>query len=280
MIPKLVERVAAEWSILHEDDVPPWKVKDGSPWPFDRNDVNCDPLMKEERLSEIREALDTAESLDEHLSPCTNPAERLELLSETFLDFLGSLNDGIIISSVWQTIEAKMQIHERTKTELNTDLMQEIVMEAISSTPVHSVSLTFIIFMLNRTINEVSADSSQQARSENVPVSRSRSSTSASAMSNISLASAKSSDSSKSKRYFLPSLTRRTANSSTAATPVSPTGESAALQVDKAQLAHRYAEVFAPLLIRSDDTKSKAKDKRIQLGRKTKALESFLNQEP
>ncbi|KAK5941697.1 hypothetical protein PMZ80_005647 [Knufia obscura] len=281
MIPKLVERVAADWDMLHEDEEPPWKAMDGSPWPFDRRDVNCDPIMKDERLAEIREALDKAESLDEHLSPCTNPAERLELLSQTLLDFLASLSDGIIVSSVWQEIESNIQMHERSKTELTSDLVQEIVMEAISSTPVHSVSLTFITFMLNRIINGLCADSLQQARSADAPVGRSRSSTSASAMSNVSLSSVKSGSSSQTKRSFLPSLTRRTTNSSTSTTPMTPTAvASDALPVQKAHLAHRYAEAFAPILIKSDDAKTKAKDRKAQLTRKVKALESFLNQEP
>lgn len=281
MIPKLVERVAADWDMLHEDEAVPWKSTDGSPWPFDKSDVNCDPLMKDERLAEIREALDRAESLDEHLSPCTNPAERLELLSETLLNFLASLSDGIITSGVWQTMESRMQAHEKSRAELTTLVTQEIVMEAISATPVHSVSLTFITFMLNRIINEVSAESTLQARAENTHVGRSRSSTSASAMSTISLSSAKSSDSSKTKRSFLPSLTRRTTNSNSGTTLSSSAATvSAALPGDKIHLAHRYAEVFAPILIRSDDANIKAKDRKIRLGRKVKALESFLNQEP
>lgn len=281
MIPKLVERVAADWDMLHQDELPPWNATNRSSWPFDRRDINCDPMTKDERLAEIREALDNAESLDEHLSPCTDPAERLELLSETLLDFLESLDDGIITPNVWQAVESKMQMYEKSKIELTTDLVQEVVMEAISSTPVHSVSLTFITFMLNRIINEVAAETMQQAKSGNKPVGRSRSSTSASTMSNVSLSSVKSNESSKTKRSFLPSLTRRTTNSSTAATPTTPTAhETNALPVDKAHLAHRYAETFAPILIRSDDAKIKAKDRKTQLVRKVKALESFLTQEP
>lgn len=277
MIPKLVERVAADWDMLHEDETAPWQSRDGSPWPFDRADVNCDPHTKDERLAEIRECLDRAEPLDEHLSSCTKPAERLELLSETLLDFLASLSDGIVTSSVWDTIESRMQAHEKSKNELTSDIVQEMVMEAISATPVHSVSLTFIVFMLNQIVSELYAESTLQTKPEHTQVGRSRSSTSASAMSNISLSSVKSSDTSKAKRSFLPSLSRRTTNSSSASTLVSSaTAVNDALPVDKTHLAHRYAEVFAPIIIRSD-TSVKAKDRKTQLGRKVKALESFLN---
>ena len=279
MIPKLVERVTADWEMLCDDTVPPWKAADGLPWPFNRRNVNCDPLLESERLAGVREALDMAEALEDHLSPSTSPAERLELLSETLLAFLASLDDGIVTSNVWQTIDAKMQTYERSKSGLNAELTQELVMEAISTTPVHNVSLTFITFMLNQLISEVSAESTLQAKPANNAGTRSRSSTSASAMSNISLSSVKSSDSSKSKRSFLPSLTRRTTNSSSATTPIPAVRLSDEdLSVEKARLAHRYAEVFAPILIKDNDTVTKAKDKKAQLERKIKALESLLNQ--
>lgn len=277
LIPKTAERVAAEWSMLHEEEEPPWLDGDGTPWPFDGNDLNNDPMIKDERLAEIREALDMADPVDEHLSSCTDPAEKLELLCETLLSFLGSLTDGIVTAGVWQRIESKIHAYEKGKPAMTPETLQETVMEAISTTPVHSVSFTFIIFMLNRLISEVAADARAQAESVSTPTRRSRSSTSASALSDVSLSSLKSNSPSQTRRSFLPSLPKIGPSSSTSSTPDSPTSLEGGISDTRNRLAHRYAEVFAPIVIRSDNGKMKVKDKKAQLARKIIALEAFLD---
>lgn len=276
MIPKLAERAMADWDMLHDED-PAWKLD--QVWPFNTDlSVSVDEEMRSERLAEIREALDTASSLDEHMSPIIDSAEKLSLLAETLVEFLSSLSDGIVKNDVWQSIESSMIAFEKTKQILQNERLQEMVMEAISTTPIHSVCFTFITFMLNQLISEIHADAILDKKA---PKGHSRSTSSMSAMSDISLSSIRSGGSGKARFSFLPSLTRRTTSSSAASIPITPVEAKSPIQDgDVSQLAHRYAELFAPILIRSDSTKLKAKDKKVQLARKVKALEAFLNMQP
>ena len=278
-IPSLAERAVAEWEILHDENEPPWKITHA--WPFDMHkSTTADVEIKAEQLAEVREALDTSSHLDEHLSPGTDPVEQLSLLAETLMSFLNSLLDGIITVEVWQVIESKLLILEKSKRLVTSDMLQDLAMEAMSTTPIHSVSLTFITFMLHRLINEVTADSVMDQQSA-TSAGRSRSSTSASAMSDVSLTSITSLEPVKTKGSFLNSLTRRSTNSGVSITPVSSTTtEVNTLPGRKSQLAHVYATVFAPMIIRSEETKLKAKEQRVQLERKVRVLEAFLNQPP
>lgn len=276
-IPKMAERAMADWDMLHEED-PAWKTIQA--WPFNTElSSSVNEEMRTERLAEIREALDTSSPLDEHLSPIIDSAEKLSLLAETLIDFLTSLSDGIVRSDVWQVIESSISASEKTKQVMEHDRLQEIVMEAISATPIHSVCFTFITFMLNQLISEIHADMIQERKTHST--GRSRSSTSASAMSDVSLSSVRSSRSGKPRFSFLPSLTRRSTNSSGLSMPTTPTEVKSPAENDDAfQLAHTYAELFAPVVIRSDTTKLKSKEKKIQLARKVKALQAFLISQP
>lgn len=278
-IPKLSERVVAEWEMRCEEEAP-WK--NGQPWPFVANtSTDADMDMRADRLAEIREALDTAETFEEHLNPCIEPSEKLDLLCETLVSFLASLRDGIITSSVWEPIEAKLQALEKSKSNVDTDAIQEIAMESISKTPVHSVSLTFITFMLNSVLNDMFAAAASPSRSPTVATGRSRSSTSASAMSDVSLSSVRSAGSA--KRSFL-SFGRRSTNLSSVSSivsPVSPVDTNTTFPAsEKAQISRCYAEIFAPLVIRSNEAKLRSKDRKSQLARKVKVLEAFLNSDP
>lgn len=277
VIPKLAERVVAEWDMRHEEEAP-WRG--GQAWPFVRHaSTTTNFEMRAERLAEIREALDMAESLDCHLSPQTEPVEKLDLLAETLVSFLASLRDGIITSTVWDTIEGRLQALEKSKSHIDEDAVREIVMECMSATPVHSVSLTFINFMLNSILNETCSEQVVQNQSATTPTGRSRSSTGASAMSDVSLSSVRSS--STGKKSIL-SFGRRSTNISLPSpitSPVSPVETNATgWTSDRAQLAHRFAELFAPLITRSEEVKLGPKQRKVQLARKVRALEAFLNQ--
>lgn len=276
IIPNLVERVVADWDMLHENEEPPWQTFSSHPWPFDYNDrIDLDNDAKAEKLADVLEALDTAESIDKHMSSCTDMAEKLSLVSEVLVSFLASLTDGIITRDVWEALEPQLLKYEKSKTTMTTERLQDITMEAVSSTPVHSVSLTFITFMLNRIIAEITGSSLDKATLPQTSKLRERSSTSASAMSDVSLSSIASV---KTKKSLFPSLVRRTTGSSITSSltsPIVPETE----PVNRGQLARRYAEMFAPLIIKSEEEpKTWAKDKKAQLSRKVKILEAFLSE--
>jgi hypothetical protein len=80
----------------------------------------------------------------------------LEILSETLLTFLNSLKDGIVTASVWQDMEQQMIAREKSKAPpLNWEETQAWVLENLAYSPAHSVSFTFVTFMLARIANEV-----------------------------------------------------------------------------------------------------------------------------
>lgn len=220
-IPGLVERAAADWAMLKEGEDAPW-TKD-SLWPFsDSLDDNEEAERRQHDLAAVREALDTGTPFGQHLDLTLSSLKRAELLAETLSDFLKSLKDGIITAALWSAIESNITIAEKAKSVSDTTDVQEIVMNTLSTSPVHSVSFTFITFMLTRIISELSnAETSVSNTSQSQPSqSRSRSSTQTSnAPSYVSIVSSPISPTSpKSRLSFFPSISlsrSRTNNSLT-----------------------------------------------------------------
>ncbi|KAJ6107269.1 hypothetical protein N7523_008592 [Penicillium sp. IBT 18751x] len=159
-ISELAERAVAEWSMTKGEsgEEPPWaKDPSGAAWPFEPDTWT----LKEQReraplLASVREALDTNKSLSSIFAPEIPSLHRLEILSETLLAFLNSLSDGIVTASVWQEMEQHMLAREKQKAPPRTwEESQAWVLESLAYSPAHSVSFTFVTFMLARIANEV-----------------------------------------------------------------------------------------------------------------------------
>lgn len=267
----LVERSIADWEMVHPDEDPPWLHDNGdNTWPFE-------PTLwtfhsGEERsslLAGVREALDTAEPVEDAFPEDTAHIVKVEVLAETILSFLANLVDGIITESMWESIEPQLATIEKEKIRPSAEDLQAIAMEPLSSAPVHSVSMTFLTFMLTRTVNEIVPSSSEQTKSPTSAASRrSR------ASSLISDAGSENSVEGSSKRSFLKSLRRRRGNSqsiTSAESESSPT-------VDRRKvLLKNYAALFAPLIVRSArDKTAKGKDRIVLDSRKRRIVEAFL----
>lgn len=159
-ISELAERAVAEWSMTKGEsgEEPPWAQNpSGTAWPFQpdtwtlREQQDRAPL-----LASAREALDTNKSLSSIFAPEIPTLHRLEILSEILLTFLNSLSDGIVTASVWQEMEQQMLAREKSKTPPRTwEETQAWVLESLAYSPAHSVSFTFVTFMLARMANEV-----------------------------------------------------------------------------------------------------------------------------
>ncbi|KAI2793751.1 hypothetical protein POX_a00335 [Penicillium oxalicum] len=160
-ISELAERAVAEWSMMKgesEEEQPPWsKEPAGLAWPFQPETWTLtDPQTRGSLLASIRESLDTNGSLSSVFSPETPSLHRLELLAETLLFFLDSIKDGIVTASVWQRMEHQIVAREKSKAPpLSWEEMQAWVLESLAYSPAHSVSFTFVTFMLARLANEV-----------------------------------------------------------------------------------------------------------------------------
>ncbi|KAJ5104831.1 hypothetical protein NUU61_002178 [Penicillium alfredii] len=160
-ISELTERAVAEWSMTKgdaEEDQAPWtKDPNGAAWPF-QPDTWIFPNSHERAplLAMVRESLDTNESLTSVFAPEIPSFLRLEILCETLLTFLNSLSDGIVTASVWQNMEQQMIARERAKYPPRSwEETQAWVLESLAYSPAHSVSFTFVTFMLARIANEV-----------------------------------------------------------------------------------------------------------------------------
>lgn len=160
-ISELAERAVAEWSMTKgesEKEQAPWTKKPGgSAWPFQPDTWTLtDPHERATMLASVRESLDTNGSLSSIFAPETPSLHRLEILSETLLTFLNSLSDGIVTADIWQQMEQHLIAREKSKgPPLSWEETQAWVLESLASSPAHSVSFTFVTFMLARIANEV-----------------------------------------------------------------------------------------------------------------------------
>ncbi|OOF92732.1 hypothetical protein ASPCADRAFT_209989 [Aspergillus carbonarius ITEM 5010] len=165
-ISEMSERAIAEWSMTRseaEEDTPPWmKEPLGFGWPFEPETWTLrDKDERSRLLSCAREALDTNNDFNSVFAPEVTSLQRLEILSETLLVFLRSLKDGIVTATVWQNFDQQILSRERTKSPpLSWEDSQAWVLENLAFSPAHSVSFTFVTFMLARIANEVAPTSS------------------------------------------------------------------------------------------------------------------------
>ncbi|KAL1953823.1 hypothetical protein VTO42DRAFT_2118 [Malbranchea cinnamomea] len=157
-IAELTERSVAEWDMVSQDSAAescPW-MSEHAGWPFNPDTwAYPDSNDRQKLLSDTREAIDTGGSFSSLLPPELPARYRVELLAETLLSFLQSLDDGLITQSIWNTLEQQILTNEKLKRTLTADQSQSLVLEILSSSPAHSVSFTFLTFMLNRVANEI-----------------------------------------------------------------------------------------------------------------------------
>ena len=150
-IEELAERSVAEWSMRAEEGEAPWIRSHG--WPFRGWASN-----KKDRVAAraaVREGLDTDAPFVKMFAPEAGSSLRLEALAETLLQFLESLEDGIIPSSLWSELENTMLEAEKSKTLLTDEEQRIRILDTLSTSPPHSVSFTFITFMLCRLADEI-----------------------------------------------------------------------------------------------------------------------------
>lgn len=281
-IPSHTERSIADWSMLHGADTPPWQYDGiGTSWPFGSQTWTFQQgEERAEYLLRLREALDTAQPLEESFDADVACIIRLELLAETLLEFLRSLRDGILTPDVWADVEQKLNAAEKAKTQPTPDEIQDMVMDSISRSPVHSVSLTFITFMLMRLINElvpcgVPPSTITTSATPTSPNQSRRSRTST--LSSESEQTSHSGQGTPGRRgLFAPLRRRRTQSISTSSEPAADP-ETPMLQ-RRRQLIEAYTEILAPAVIRSEnDANVKGREKKALELRKKRVLEAFLD---
>ena len=275
-IQDLVVRTIAEWDMTHGSQQHPWQASsNSSSWPFLPETWTLP--QGEERaglMSAAREALDTSTPIADHLPLETTALVRLEVVSEVLLLFLQSLRDGVVPASLWADIEEQIASRDKAKT-ITTDEMQAIVLDILSSSPVHSISFTFLTFMLTKAANEVApAASSTNPAATRSPRKSISSAHSAEAGEVDSVAT--SSPTSPGKTSVFPSFRRRKNVTNTSEVSEAETQASNAPARRRA-VEQAYAKIFAPIMIRSVALPGlKEKDKKSTRDRKVATLEAFL----
>ncbi|MCJ1361387.1 hypothetical protein MMC16_000486 [Acarospora aff. strigata] len=150
---ELVERCVAEWSMTHEDGKAPWEDVVG--WPFAESSWTYTNGKDRENLKLLlREALDTDCPLNSVFPAETPTIHRAEVVAETLLTFLLSLEDGIITPSLWTDMENNIIAHEKGKQHLSDEEKRAEILDTLSSLPTHSLAFTFVTSMLARVVNE------------------------------------------------------------------------------------------------------------------------------
>ena len=266
-IAELTVRAVAEWSMTTggpEQETPPWMAEPhGAGWPFLpetwqlKHGEGRAPL-----LVSVREALDTNQPLTAAFPPEVPSLHRLEVLSQTLQVFLHSLSDGIITVEVWRDMEQQMLAREKAKAPpLTWEETQAWVLENLAYSPAHSVSFTFITFMLDRIVNEVAPARPLRTRqsSEEQPGQEGQAAgpTPASTAAFISGGSF-----------------RRNNRSQTASS--SPEGPSSASMARRATVEATLATRFTNFLIKDEALPNKEKDRRALEDRKRSIIEPFL----
>lgn len=178
-ISDLTERAVAEWSMTkgESEEEAPWVSGPlGTGWPFEPDTWTLqDPSQRSVLSASVRESLDTNQSLTTIFAPEVPSLQRLEVLSATLLTFLNSLSDGIVTASVWQEMEQQMIAREKAKAPPRSwEETQAWVLESLAYSPAHSVSFTFVTFMLARIVNEVAPVPSIAPQSSQPALSKAR----------------------------------------------------------------------------------------------------------
>ena len=150
-IESLVERSLAEWGMKGEIGDTPWEKE--AAWPFGGfvSQEKERAILREE----VREGLDTDQPFAELFTIESGSIPRLEAVTETLVQFLKSLQGGVVTESLLTVLDNGMAEREKARVPITDEEERTWILDALSSAPAHSVSFTFITFMLSRVANEI-----------------------------------------------------------------------------------------------------------------------------
>ncbi|OJJ48259.1 hypothetical protein ASPZODRAFT_150531 [Penicilliopsis zonata CBS 506.65] len=304
-ISEMTERAVAEWDMIKGgggsaadiDEVPPWMMEPyGTGWPFKpetwtlRNENERAPL-----LAAVRNALDTNKSVTAVFPPEVPSLHRLEILCETLEAFLPSLSDGVVTASVWQEMDRQIIDREKSKTPPRSwEESQAWVLENLAYSPAHSVSFTFVTFMLARIANEIAPVAPAALRSSSSYNATTTHQPSSSLSSTPTTTTTSSSSSSSDRRVSFPtpastaafivggsfrrkSQAVQSSSSSSSADSSTSTPNENPVMLRRQAIELAFGSLFAGMLISSDvPVPSKEKDRRALDERKRSIIEPFL----
>ncbi|OQD74344.1 hypothetical protein PENDEC_c011G05611 [Penicillium decumbens] len=284
-VSELTERAVAEWGMTQGEsgEEPPWaKDPSGTGWPFLPDTWTMkDQYQRAPLLASVRDALDTNKSLYSVFAPEIPPLHRLEILCETLLAFLNSLKDGIVTAAIWQEMEQQIIAREKSKAPPRTwEETQAWVLESLAYSPAHSVSFTFVTFMLARIANEVApVPSSQSTATPKDQKKTSASDTDSKSSDQNTSDSQLSSPTPASAAAFVSagSFRRKNRSQASSSSDLSAGSTSLPAAARRRALESAFASIFALVLISAAvPTPAKDKERRASDERKKSIIEPFL----
>jgi inositol polyphosphate 5-phosphatase INPP5B/F len=235
----LTDRVIADSNMLDNAHLP----LEAPGWPFSLHSWTLqDKSARDTRKRFVLEALDSDKTLTDSFPPKLPSRDKLEIMAEVLLLFLGSLTDGIITESLWTSLEHDI-VARGPKQLTDPEEIKTWVLDVLSAAPNHNISFVFLTSMLCRVASELAP----------VPKFSWKEQVAGSARSSIE--TMRRSLSWKGKAPPLPSdpgVMRRQA-------------------VEKA-----YAEVFTGVIFRGPGSPVKEKERRVVEDRRRDILEAFL----
>lgn len=158
----LIERTIADSNILEEAQIPP----DAPGWPFDcKYWIFKDSAKRNIYKKLIINALDTDKDLNGEFPPESLAIERLEIVSEVLLLFLSCIQDGIVSSDLWLSLEESYPSRCTSIKETKA-----WVLDILSVAPNHSVSFVFLTSILSHVITELATASKLSKRLGNISI--------------------------------------------------------------------------------------------------------------
>ena len=151
-IEDLVERALAQWGMMGDEEKAPWTKDVG--WPF--RGWTTDTKQRATLREAVREALDSDQPFSGTLPPEIDSLQRLEAVAETLVQFLKSLEDGIVTETLWLEMEKGILDRDKDKKKaISTEDERMQILETLSSAPAYNASFTLVTLMLARVANEV-----------------------------------------------------------------------------------------------------------------------------
>ncbi|KAI9762633.1 MAG: hypothetical protein M4579_000251 [Chaenotheca gracillima] len=155
-VEELVERAIAERSMTSpvDEDAPPWEKNHG--WPFSKSSWTMENVVSRHSLKlQVHQAIDGNQPIQQSLSPDIPILSRVEVVSETLLDFLRSLQDGVVTESLWAELEKIITANEKAKKQMSVQEEQNWILEVLSTAPNHNICFVFLTSMLARVASEI-----------------------------------------------------------------------------------------------------------------------------
>lgn len=145
----------------YESEKAPWQHNAG--WPFVKDARYFADGPHDEALADVYEALDGDQSFDKAFDTEMAPRQRLEIVAEVLIQFLRSLQDGVVTEAMWKRVEDGLIVREKQKQLLGFE-ERISVLEILSGAPNHNASFVLLTTMLQSIARDIANAAKSDAK--------------------------------------------------------------------------------------------------------------------